>query len=348
MSGAASVPGDAGTGASDGGSGGAGTAASATAFWTVAPSRGELREEPLPSPRDDEVLVRARYGAISRGTEALVFRGEVPVSEHARMRAPFQAGDFPHPLKYGYISVGEVERGPAALLGRTVFCLHPHQDRYVVPASAVHPLPDAVPPARAVLAANLETAINGLWDAAPGIGDRVAVIGAGVVGCLVARLAARIPGCEVELIDTNPARRGIAAALGVPFARPEDARAEADLVVHASGNPAGLIRALELAGQEARVIEMSWFGERTASLPLGGAFHSRRLTIRASQVGTLPAARRARWDYRRRLALALSLLDDPALDVLINGESPFAELPATLATLAHDPGDALCHRITFP
>ena len=319
----------------------------ARAFWTVGPSRGELREESLPAPLEGEVLVRALYGAVSRGTEALVFRGEVPPSEYRRMRAPFQAGDFPHPLKYGYISVGEVERGPAALRGRTVFCLHPHQDRYVVPASAVHPLPDGVPPTRAVLAANMETAINGLWDAVPGVGDRVAVIGAGVVGCLLARLAARIPGCEVELIDVNPSRTAIADALGVRFAAPDAARGEADLVVHASGNPAGLARALELAGQEATVLEMSWFGEREATLALGGAFHSRRLTVRASQVGTLPAARLARWDYGRRLALALALLEDPTLDVLINGESPFDDLPATLSRLAHEPGDTLCHRIRF-
>ena len=319
----------------------------ARAFWTVAPARGELREETLPVPGSDEVRVRARYGAVSRGTEAIVFRGEVPPSEHERMRAPFQAGDFPFPVKYGYIGVGEVETGPDALVGRTVFCLHPHQDRYVVPAAAVTVLPDTVPPARAVLAANMETAVNGLWDAGIGLGDRVAVVGGGVVGCLVAYLAGRVPGCEVELVDTNPARRAVADALGAGFASPEAACAEADLVVHASGDPHGLARALELAGREATVLEMSWFGERHATLALGGAFHSRRLVLRASQVGTLPAERRARWDYRRRLALALDLLKDPALDVLITGESDFRELPELMARLANAPGDTLCHRIRY-
>ena len=320
----------------------------ATAFWVTGPSEGELRTERLPVPAADEVRVRALYSGISRGTEALVFRGEVPPGERARMRAPFQAGEFPWPVKYGYIGVGEVEAGPSPLLGRRVFCLHPHQDRYVVPASAVHALPDDVPSGRAVLAANLETAINGLWDAAPGIGDRVSVVGAGAVGCLVAWLAARLPGCDVELVDTDPGRADLAAALGARFATPDEARDERDLVVHASGDPAGLERALELAGFEATVLEMSWFGERRATLSLGGAFHSRRLSIRASQVGTLPAARRARWDYRRRLALALELLADPVLDRLITDEAPFATLPAVMRRLADAPGDTICQRISYP
>jgi len=320
----------------------------ATAFWTVAASNGELREEHLPGPGEDEVRVRALYSGVSRGTETLVFRGGVPPSEHERMRAPFQVGDFPFPIKYGYSSVGEIEAGPEALVGRRVFCLHPHQDRYVVPASEVHILPARLPPERAVLCANLETAINGLWDGAPGIGDRISVIGAGAVGCLVAWLAARIPGCDVEIVDTNPARAELAGALGAGFAEPRDARGEADLVVHASGDPAGLEQALALAGFEARVLEMSWFGQRRATLPLGGPFHARRLELRASQVGTLPAARRSRWDHRRRLALALSLLEDATvLDRLLTDESPFAALPAVMWRLANEPGDTICQRIRY-
>ena len=320
----------------------------ATAYWITGASTGELREETLPAPGPDEVRVRALHGGISRGTETLVFRGGVPPSEHERMRAPFQEGDFPFPVKYGYVSVGEVDAGAPALLGRRVFCLHPHQDRYVVPASAVHVLPDTVPPERAVLAANLETAINGLWDAAPGVGDRVTVIGAGAVGCLVARLAVRVPGVDVELVDIDPDRAAIAATLGVGFAEPGGARGERDLVVHASGSPDGLELALLLAGFEATVLEMSWFGQRRVTLPLGGAFHSRRLRLHASQVGTIPSDRRARWDYRRRLALALELLADPVLDHLITGDAPFASLPAVMARLAEDPGDTICQRISYP
>ncbi|MCW7540198.1 zinc-binding alcohol dehydrogenase [Aquabacterium sp. A7-Y] len=266
----------------------------ARACWLAAPGHAEIRVEPLPAPADGEVLVRALHSGVSRGTEALVFRGEVPASEYERMRAPFQAGEFPGPVKYGYNSVGVVEAGPSDLIGRTVFCLYPHQSRYVVPAEAVLPLPDGVPAARAVLAANLETAINALWDAAPRIGDRIAVVGCGVVGLLVAWLAARLPGCKVQAIDTDADRRGMAEALGARFCLPAEASAEADIVVHASGHPAGLATALGLAGFEATVLELSWYGRRPVQVPLGEAFHARRLTLQSSQVGQVATARRGR------------------------------------------------------
>lgn len=319
----------------------------ARAFWVAAPGRGEIRDEPLPEPGPGDMVVQAAFSGVSRGTEALVFGGHVPPSEWDRMRAPFQSGDFPAPVKYGYCSVGRVEQGPQDLQGRYVFVLYPHQTRYIVPASVAHPLPDGVPPARAVLAANLETAINGVWDARPHVGDRVTVIGAGTVGCLVAWLVSRIPGCEVELVDINPHRAAVARALGVPFAEPGSATRDADIVIHASGAPAGLSLALELAGVEATIVEMSWFGDRTASLPLGGAFHARRLTITSSQVGRVAPMQRARWDTCRRMQLALSMLRDPVLDTLITGESAFDALPAVMADLATASGDTLCHRIRY-
>jgi 2-desacetyl-2-hydroxyethyl bacteriochlorophyllide A dehydrogenase len=317
-------------------------------FWTCPPGRGEIRRETLAAPGKGDLLVRTLYSGISRGTETLVFRGEVPASEYIRMRAPFQMGDFPGPVKYGYVNVGEVEDGPADWRGRRVFCLYPHQTRYVVPASAVTALPDGVPPARAVLAANAETAVNALWDAAPRIGDRIAVVGGGTLGCLVAWLAGRIPGCDVQLVDPNPARESVARALGAGFARPEAAREDNDLVIHASGAPAGAATALRLAGFEATVLELSWFGAAPVTLPLGEAFHSKRLTLRASQVGHVATAQRARWTHRRRLETALALLADPAVDVLITGEDSFEALPEVMARLAQAPGDALCHRIRYP
>jgi 2-desacetyl-2-hydroxyethyl bacteriochlorophyllide A dehydrogenase len=319
----------------------------ARAFWTVAAGSGEIRKAALPSPGPREVLVHALKSGISRGTESLVFRGQVPASQYAAMRCPFQEGDFPAPVKYGYASVGRVEAGPKELLGRRVFCLHPHQDRYVVPAEAVTPLPDAVTDARGVLAANMETAVNGLWDAAPRLGDRVAVVGAGVVGCLVAALVSRIPGVQVELIDTDARRATVAAYLGCGFATPVQATRDADLVIHASGSPEGLATALGLAGFEATVLEMSWYGDRLVPVPLGEAFHSRRLTLRSSQVGSIATAQRARWSYRRRMALALELLADPVFDVLLTGTSAFEELPAALARLSSAPDGALCHVITY-
>ena len=319
----------------------------ARAFWVTAPGQGEIRAEDLPTPADDDVVVRTLYSGVSRGTEAMVFAGRIPETEWQRMRAPFQAGDFPAPIKYGYASVGIVEHGPPELAGRKVFSLYPHQTRYLVPAAAVHVLPEGVPPSRAVLAANMETALNALWDARPHVGDRIAVVGAGTVGCLTAWLSSGIAGCRVELVDVNPRRAETAAALNLPFADPQSATPDVDVVIHASGAPAGLELALSLAGTEAVITELSWFGDTRVTLPLGGAFHARRLTLTSSQVGTIPAAQRSRWTTKRRMRLALSMLDDPALDVLITGESDFDALPEVMAMLTKAPGDALCHRIRY-
>ncbi|MEU8930158.1 dehydrogenase [Streptomyces sp. NPDC048409] len=320
---------------------------SARAFWLRSPGHGELRDVDLAEPGDGEVLVRALYSGVSRGTETLVFRGGVPESQHAVMRAPFQEGDFPGPVKYGYLSVGVVEAGPAELTGRTVFCLYPHQTRYVVPASAVTVVPERVPPARAVLAGTVETAVNALWDATPLIGDRIAVIGGGMVGCSVAALLARFPGVRLQLVDADPARARTAEALGVDFATPEDALDGCDLVVHASATEQGLTRALELLAPEGTVVELSWYGDRRIALPLGEAFHSRRLTVRSTQVGTVSPAARPGRGYAERLTLALDLLADPALDALVTGESAFEELPQVLPRLASGEIPALCHRVRY-
>ncbi|NDY95616.1 zinc-dependent alcohol dehydrogenase [Wenzhouxiangella limi] len=319
----------------------------ARAFWVREPGQGEIFEQELIEPDASEVRVRALCSGISRGTEALVFQGQVPPSQYAAMRAPFQEGDFPGPVKYGYASVGRVEHGPAQLQGQPVFCLFPHQDRYVVPASAVLPLPDEVPPERAVLAANAETALNVVWDAGVGPGDRVGVIGGGVVGCLVAWLAARIPGTRVTLVDLQPERAALADLLGAHFAQPAQAPEDQDVVIHTSASEAGLATALGCAGTEACVVEASWYGTAQPSAPFGEAFHARRLTLRSSQVGQLPPARRPRWDHRRRLALALALLDDPRLDTLISGQSRFDELPQLMPRLAEGSGEVLCHRIVY-
>ncbi len=319
----------------------------AHAFWLRAPGVGEIRPVTLPEPGPDEVLVRTLRSGVSRGTETLVFRGGVPPSQYAAMRAPFQEGDFPAPVKYGYLSVGAVQRGPAPLQGRTVFCLYPHQTAYVVPACAVVVVPEDVPPARAVLAGTVETAVNALWDAAPLLGDRVTVVGAGMVGCCVARLLNRFPGVQVTLVDVDAGRAGVAAALGVDFAVPAEAADGRDLVVHASATSEGLQRSLELLAPEGTVIELSWYGDSEVRLSLGGAFHSGRLAIRASQVGAVSPARRERRTTADRLALALQLLRDPAFDALLTGASRFGELPDVMARLASGSLPALCHTITY-
>ena len=319
----------------------------ARAFWLRAPGEGEIRSVAIPRPGPDDVEVRTLYSGVSRGTETLVFRGDVPESQFSAMRAPFQDGEFPAPVKYGYLSVGVVEHGPPGLLGRTVFCLYPHQTRYVVPAAAVTPIPDAMPAARAVLAGTVETAVNVLWDAAPLVGDRIAVVGAGMVGCSVAAVLARFPGVRVELVDIDPARAAVAEALGIGFASPEDAAGECDLVVHASATEAGLARSLELLAFEGEVIEMSWYGDRPVRVPLGESFHSRRLTVRSSQVGAVAPARRARRSFRDRLTLALHLLTDPVYDALITDERRFEDLPRLMPDLAGGELPGLCVRVLY-
>lgn len=314
------------------------------AFWVQNPGEGAIRPVTLPTPGDGDVLVRTLCSGISRGTETLVFRGGVPASQHDVMRAPFQEGEFPGPVKYGYLNVGVVEHGPADLLGKTVFCLYPHQTAYVVPATAVTPVPDTVPPGRAILAGTVETAVNAVWDAKPRLGDRIAVIGAGMVGSSVAKLLSGFPVTRVQLIDVDPARAEIAEALGVGFAAPESALGDCDLVVHASASEAGLARALELLAPEGEVVELSWYGDRKVSIPLGENFHSRRLTIRSSQVGTV--ARPGR-DYAQRLTLALDLLADPAFDALVSGECAFDDLPSVLPRLASDELSAGCLRVMY-
>lgn len=318
-------------------------------FWIRSPGQGVVENRAIAPPGPGDVLVEASWSGISRGTEALVFNGAVPESQHDTMRAPFQEGSFPGPVKYGYSSVGKVARAPDApdLEGRSVFCLFPHQDRYVVPVDAVVPLPEGVPEGRAVLGANMETALNVAWDAGVGPGDRVLVVGGGVVGLLVAWISGGIPGSEVLLVDVDPSRADVVAGLGLSFATSVPAGFDADVVVHASGAPEGAATALGGAGVEARVVEASWFGDRPVELPLGQAFHARRITLRSSQVGRIPPERAPRWTHRRRLQKALELLCAPVLDRLVTGESPFDELPETLSRLSADPAGALCHRIRY-
>lgn len=319
-------------------------------FWIIAPRQGEIVKTDLAPMNTGEVMVRAIHSGISRGTESLVFRGDVPPSQYRTMRAPFQEGEFPGPVKYGYASVGEVQddAGSSGLVGRTVFCLYPHQDVYCVPAHDVAALPEGVPAGRAVLAANMESAVTIVWDAQPSPGDRIVIVGAGVVGLLVAWLCARIPGTNVTIIDVNPARATAARELGVPFSSKPPTHADADVVIHASGHADGLRTSLELAGVEGTVVEASWHGSSDVPLPLGEDFHSKRLTIKSSQVGRIPPARAPRWTHIQRMRLALELLRAPELDVMITGSSEFSDLPEVLAQLSDEPGTALCHRIDYP
>lgn len=319
----------------------------ATSFWVERPGTGVLRTEKLPDAGPDEVLVRTVYTGISRGTESVVFRGGVPSGEHERMRAPFQEGDFPGPVKYGYLNVGVVESGPAGMRGRSAFTLFPHQSAFVVPESAVVLVPDGVPARRAVLAGAVETAVNVLWDAAPLVGDRITVVGAGMIGCAVARLARGIPGVEVMVVDVDRSKAEVCERLDVVYAHPEDAPFERDIVVEASATQEGLQFALAATATEGEIVVASWHGDRAVRLNLGADFHSRRLTIRSSQVGMVSPRRRASRTTRDRLGLSLRLLRDPAFDALLTDTSSWRDLPAVMAAVADGSSPGLCHTIDW-
>ncbi|MFD2261383.1 zinc-binding alcohol dehydrogenase [Lacibacterium aquatile] len=317
------------------------------ALWTVAPNEMELRDVDLPgAPPDGAARVRALYSGVSRGTERLVMGGHVPEAEWQRMRAPFQEGDFPFPVKYGYSLVGEVVAGSPALGGRRVFALAPHQSLIDLPEAALRPIPDEVPSTRAMLAANVETALNALWDGAAGPGDRIAVVGAGLVGGLVAALASRLPGAEVTLVDPDPKAAELALHLQCRWTRPDDPPTDCDLVFHASGRGEGLSTAIACAGFEATVVEMSWYGATPVTVPLGGRFHAGRIRLVSSQVGSVSTARRPRWDYARRLGKALDLLRDPLFDIFVGTGVPFEESATRLPALLETGGGAgpyLCY-----
>ena len=320
----------------------------ATAYWTTEREHGELRSEELPAPGPGEALVRALYSGISKGTEMVVHHGAVPPRVAKEMRAPHQEGQFPGPVKFGYLSVGVVEDGPEDWKGQRVFCLNPHQDRYIVPVGDLTRIPESVPARRAVLTGTVETAVNALWEAGPRLGDRVAVVGAGLVGGMVATLLRTFPLDRLQLVDLDPGRKHLADALEVDFAHPDDALADCDIVFHCSASQEGLERSLQLAGDEGDVIEMSWYANREVTLPLGEDFHARRLSIRASQVGVVARARRHRRTNADRLDLAVSLLADPVFDAFLTGSSPFDELPEVVQGLADGTLEALCHVIEYP
>jgi threonine dehydrogenase-like Zn-dependent dehydrogenase len=333
----------------------------ARALWYTAPGTVELREERSAVPGPNEVLVATSFSGVSRGTERLIMAGRVGRSEWERMRAPMQAGVFPYPVKYGYCATGTIIAGEKSLIGRSVFALHPHQDYFVAAMDQVTLLPPDLPVRRATLAANMETALNAVWDSAAGPADRIVVVGGGIVGLLVGYLAARLPGADVTLVDVAPERQMIANLLGLRFVAVPAASSgtvapgettsglkDADVVFHTSASATGLAMAIDAAGFEATVVELSWYGAGAVAAPLGGAFHSRRIKLISSQVGHVSASRRARWDYRRRLESALKLLQDPRLDQLITEEIDFNDAPTLLPRLLAPGATGLAPVIRYP
>lgn len=321
-------------------------------YWTEAPRRGRWREVPTPHVADPrhELRVRTTATAVSRGTETLVHTGAVPEAVAHLMGAPRQLGEFPYPVSYGYLGVGVVDEGPQQWLGTRVFGLLPHHTHHLVGPDDLQPIPEGVPDHRALLAGAAETGLNILWQEPPRFGDRVAIIGAGMIGASTALLASRLPLERLEIVETDPRRRRLLEGLGLSAVAPEHAAADCDIVVHTSGTEAGLARALELTGDDGTIVEASWFGTRSPSVPLGADFHARRLSIVASQVGQVALGRRARRTRAQRLRTALLALRDDRFDALLTGTSPWRELPAVMDEITGDGASAaatLCHVLTY-
>ena len=323
----------------------------------AAPRVIEIRHVALPPPGDGEVLIQTLYSGISAGTELLAYRGELDPEMVADERiSTLSDSTFSYPFRYGYSCVGRVERSRAAVPeGTLVFAFHAHQDRIVTPAEAVVPLPETNPRV-ATLFPLVETALQLTLDAGPVAHEPVVVLGLGVVGLLTAALLQR-SGAQVTGCEPRAWRREAAVAFGVPAVAPEDLAAAVHrqtegrgvpLVVEASGNPHALASALDLLAHEGTMLVASWYGTKTVPLPLGAAFHRRRLSLRSSQVSTIPAALAGRWTVARRRAAARALLVELPVDVLASHEFPMSEAAEAFAAL--DRGDkgllhaALCYQ----
>ena len=320
----------------------------ASALWFQAQEKAAILSEALPEATTGWCEIRTQFSALSPGTERLVYTARVPPELADAMRCPYMGGAFPFPVKYGYSLVGTVSDGPADWRGRTVHVLHPHQDRCVVRCEDVYALPPDVPPGRATLASNLETAVNVLWDAQVALGERVLVVGFGVVGSLVARLLSAIPGVQLDVVDAAPAKQRLAAAMGFrSHTGVEDLDAAFDLAIHASASSEGLQVALDHVGFEGRVVELSWYGTRPVTVQLGGTFHNQRKRIISSQVSTIAPAQRPRWDYRRRKALVFDLLRRAEFDAHITHRVAFGDLPQVFQQLAHPPTEGLAYLVDY-
>lgn len=318
----------------------------ARSFWLTEKGRGVLRRETLPAPAPGWCVVQTLFSAVSPGTERLVALGKVPAALREEMACPYMGGGFPFPVKYGYSLVGEVIDGPPKLRGRRVHILHPHQDVCVVRVEDARPLPDSLPPARATLASNMETAVTAAWDSGVVLGERVLVVGFGIVGALVAHVLGRGPAVEVEVVDRRPDRRRLAEAMGFRASGAPGPDAY-DLAFDTSGSPSGLQAAIDAVGVEGRVVAVSWYGTEPARLALGGTFHSRRKRILSSQVSRIPGALQPRFDRARRTALVFRLLESPELDRLMGPRVPFAELPKAYETLVGRTPEGLSPLIVY-
>ena len=304
---------------------------SVEAYWVVSPNEGAIQPVPDPTPvLPGHSLVRAVAAGISPGTERLVASGRISADQDTVMGCRYMEGSFALPVKYGYSLVGIGITG--ALQGHRVFTMHPHQTLACVQDDHTVILPDHIGDARATLFPNLETAVNGVWDAALRPAEQAVVVGAGPVGLLLAFVLRRETGTPTIVMEPDADRAAFAADL--PWVgevlSPQDADGAHDVALHASGSPAGLQSALDTVGFEGRVIDLSWYGSTPVTLDLGTAYHHDRKRIQASQVGTVAPNHRGPDGHRVRNEAVLDLLKDDGLDALMARPEPFHQLPTLM------------------
>ena len=300
-------------------------------LWFLGANQFSIREETLRSPSTPYCVVKSICSGISQGTEQLVYSEAVPESIQHQMRCPYMGGDFPFPIKYGYSLVGEVVEGPENIVGRNVHMLHPHQDYGCVHPRDIYLLDDGILPEKAILASNMETAVNAVWDSQVTLGDRVLVVGFGNVGSLVARILSLSMGVEMFVTDTSALKRSMAQKMGFNVCEISQLKEEFDISFNVSASADGLQTAIDAVGYEGKIIELSWYGNRAVSLQLGGDFHIQRKTIISSQVSHIPSHRLARWDTIRRKKLVFSLLKQPEFEEHVTHNLRFSELPRILS-----------------
>jgi 2-desacetyl-2-hydroxyethyl bacteriochlorophyllide A dehydrogenase len=343
----------------------------ATALYFLKQNTVQLREESLPSLKNDQVLIETKYSAISAGSEMLIYHGLIPENVAVDATITALGGQMKFPFKYGYALVGKiVDTGSGIdkkMLGRWVFVFHPHQTQLVTELGNTFPIPPGVSPLEALFFPNLETAISLVMDARPVLGEKIVIFGQGVVGLLTTALLARIPQAQLIAIDPidnrlkysrkfgadqvlNPTaknfQKSVDQVLGLP-SRDQDEKTGADLIFELSGNPAALNSALQLAGYQARIVVGSWYGNKKEPISLGTQFHRNRLQIISSQVSTIHPALRGRWNKQRRFELVWRLLPEIKPLSLISHRIPFLEAATAYQLIDRQPAKVLQVVLTY-
>ena len=330
---------------------------SAISVWFTSPRTVELRASSVAVPARGEVRIQTLFSGISHGSEMTVYRGDVPASLSLDATLPTLQGTFEFPVKYGYASVGRVIDFGAdvtgVLEGDLVFAFNPHETCYTVPAGVVIKLPRELNPRIGIFTANVETALNALLDATPRLGERVLVIGQGVVGLLITQLVRRAGASLVITSDLHESRRQLSQLAGADVTLdPSTERITervhaltggvgADVVIEASGEPRVLDEAIGAAAQEGRVVIVSWYGTKRADLGLGSDFHRKRLMLKSSQVSNLDPSLAPRWTIARRRELAVGYLSELLLDKLITRVLPFERAAEAYRIIDEQPGEVI-------